>query len=397
MWGVGVSERPVVLMVDDRPENLLALEAVLEPVDADLVRANSGTEALRWLLTNECAVILLDVQMPDIDGYETARAIKGRARTRNLPIIFLTAINRELTHQLEGYGAGAVDYLAKPFEPAVLRSKVAVLVELFRQSKLIEEQNEQLRDQLERLARAEATLKRQAAELERSNAELERFAFVASHDLREPLQVVAGFLELLSTDKGLARDDAALLVERAAAGVTELQALIDELLAYARASTAEQVLEPVPLDEVVAEAVDGLGAELREAGMAPSCDPLPTVLADRWQLGRVFHHLLANAVKFRRDGDGARPKVHVGLTRRGDDWVISVRDNGIGISEDTLPRLFTIFGRLNPRDDYDGSGVGLAICRRIIERHGGTMWAESVPGRGTTVSFSLPATSEDAA
>jgi len=378
--------RPAVLMVDDRPENLLALEAVLETVDADLVRAASGTEALRWLLTNECAVILLDVQMPDIDGYETARAIKGRPRTRNVPIIFLTAINRELQHQLEGYGAGAVDYLAKPFEPAVLRSKVEVLIELFRQSKLIAEQNERLREQLERLARAEAALQRQAAELERSNAELERFAFVASHDLREPLQVVGGFLDVLREEPF--REDAALLLERSAAGIADLEALIDHLLTYARASSAEQVLEPVALDELVSEELARLGNELRAAPIATTCDPLPTVVADRWQLGRVFHHLLGNAIKFRR-AEG--PEVHVGLTRRGDDWVISVRDNGIGISEEALPRLFTIFGRLNPRDEYDGTGVGLAICRRVIERHGGTVWAESVRGRGTTVSFTLPA------
>ncbi|MGH2683959.1 MAG: sensor histidine kinase, partial [Actinomycetota bacterium] len=311
------SARPAVLMVDDRPENLLALEAVLEQVDADLVQATSGTEALRWLLTNECAVILMDVQMPDIDGYETARAIKGRPRTRNVPIIFLTAINREVQHQLEGYGAGAVDYLAKPFEPAVLRSKVEVLLELFRQSKLIEEQNRQLQDQLDRLMRAEADLQRQAAELERSNAELERFAFVASHDLREPLQVVGGFLELLRDDP--ARDDAGLLLERSAAGIADLEGLIDQLLTYARASTAEQVLEPIALDELVSEVLDRLGDQARAASVSPTCDPLPTVRADRWQLGRVFHHLLENAIKFRRVGGDA--EVHVGISRRGDDWV----------------------------------------------------------------------------
>ena len=376
-----------VLVVDDRPENLLAVEAVLEPLDLRILRANSGAEALRHLLVEEVAVILLDVQMPELDGFETARLIKARARTTNIPIIFLTALNREIEHQLEGYGTGAVDYLAKPFEPDVLRTKVAVFADLFRQAKTIENQRLQLERRLEERDRAEAALVAQTVELERSNAELERFAFVASHDLREPLQVVDGFLDLVQARHPDGGPDAAELIARARHGVQAMTALVDDLLTYAKASTGQQHLEPIDLAWLFEHVRAGMAADIDGAGAVVTVDPLPRVHGDRWQLGRVLAHLLQNALKFRRGDD---PEVHVGLTRREDQWVVSVRDNGIGIDPAEVPRLFTIFGRLNPRETYAGAGVGLAFCRRVVERHGGQIWLDSLPDRGTTVSFTLP-------
>ncbi|MBW3556845.1 MAG: response regulator [Actinobacteria bacterium] len=381
-----------VLVVDDRPENLLAVEAVLEPLDLRILRANSGAEALRHLLVQDVAVILLDVQMPELDGFETARLIKARARTSNIPIIFLTALNREVEHQLEGYGTGAVDYLAKPFEPDVLRTKVAVFANLYRQSKTIEDQRQMLERRLEERDRAEAALRAQTVELERSNAELERFAFVASHDLREPLQVVEGFLDLVQARHARGGEEAVALVARARGGIQAMTALVDELLTYAKASAAEQHLEPVDLawlfDHVRAE----MGPDIDAASAVVTVDPLPVVRGDRWQLGRLLAHLLQNALKFRR---GDRSEVHVGLSRREGQWVVSVRDDGIGIDPAEVPRLFTIFGRLHPRESYAGAGLGLAFCRRVVERHGGQIWLESLPGRGTTVSFTLPVTTEE--
>ncbi len=208
-----------VLIVDDRPDNLLALEATLEPLDVEVTQAQSGPDALRQLLNEDFAVILLDVQMPGMDGYETARLIKTRARSANVPIIFLTAISRETEHQLRGYEAGAVDYLAKPFDPEVLRSKVAVFMALHEQARTIEAQNRLLAERLEERDRARAALGRHAAELQRSNAALDRFASVVSHDLLEPLHVVGGMLEVLADRHGRdLADEGRQLVDRAGPG-----------------------------------------------------------------------------------------------------------------------------------------------------------------------------------
>jgi signal transduction histidine kinase len=386
-----------ILAVDDRPDNLLALEAVLEPLRLDIIRATSGAEALRHLLTADVAVILLDVQMPDLDGYETARLIKARARTQSIPIIFLTARDKALEHELTAYDTGAVDYLSKPFAPEVLRAKVQVFVDLWLQARTIDEQRALLERRLEERDRAEASLRQQTVELERSNAELERFAFVASHDLREPLQVVAGFLDLLRARTAEEADEQTTdLVERSVSGIEAMSTLVDDLLNYARASTGERRDEVLDLDELLAEARAELSPDLERTGVLLTHDPLPKVVGDRWQLGRVFVHLLDNAIRY-REPRRTDPQVHIGLTRRDDLWVVSVRDNGRGVAETDLPRLFTILGRSHPQEGEGGTGVGLALCRRVIERHGGEITMTSVLGEGATVSFTLPVADDPAA
>ena len=386
-----------VLVVDDRPDNLLAVEAVLDPLDVEIIRANSGKEALRHLLTADVAVILLDVQMPELDGYETARLIKARARTQNIPIIFLTARDKAIEHELDAYDTGAVDYLSKPFAPEVLRTKVQVFVDLYLQARTIDEQRALLERRLQERDEAEAALRAQTIELERSNAELERFAFVASHDLREPLQVTAGFLALLGDRLGDGcggSEDVAVLMERAVAGIDGMSRLVDDLLSYARASTGEQHPKELDLDALLDEAKAELGGEIERADAKVTSDPLPVVLGDRWQLSGLLLHLLDNAVRFRRE-DGTPPEIHVGVARRDDRWVISVRDNGRGVEPSVVPRLFTLLGRApSAQDDRRGTGVGLALCRRVVERHRGEIWIDSVPGRGSTVSFTLPVLAE---
>jgi signal transduction histidine kinase len=381
-------ELPVasLLLVDDRPDNLLTLEAVLEPLGLRLVRANSGEEALRWLLTDDFALIILDVQMPGLDGFETARHIKARDKTRQIPIIFLTALSTDANHELEGYGTGAVDYVSKPFDPQVLRTKVAVLVELRQQAKLIEEQKALLALRLVERDRAQAALIAQATELERSNAELDRFASVLSHDLTEPLHVVAGYLDLLRDRYGDdLRDGGGALLEKAQEGTDRLYGLIDQLLLYAQASTGLRATDRVALGDALDDARHALASEIADSGAEITHDPLPTIVGDRWQLALLFTHLLQNSIEFAGD---VGPDIHVGLSRREDSWVIAVRDKGSGISADRLPQLFTMFGR-QARSDGHG-GMGLAIARRIVERHGGTIWAESVADLGTTVSFTVP-------
>ena len=380
--------RPRVLLVDDRPDNLMALAAVLEPLDADLVSARSGEEALRHLLGEEFAVIVLDVQMPVLDGFETARLIKQRERTRHIPLVFLTAISGEPEHHLRGYEVGAVDYVYKPFAPEILRAKVRVFMELWQRGAIIERQRAELEERLADLDQANLALARQGAELERSNAALERFAETAAHELRQPLRNIEGFLDLLlSRHRDKLQGEAALLAERAAGGVERARSLTSALLSYAKAGTEPMRGEPVPLGELLDGAKHQL-PELEEQGaMVEVRGTLPTVRGDHRMLERLLVNLLENAVKFR---SAQPPRITVRADPGEEVWTVVIQDNGIGIDPTLAPRLFTVFARMHPSEERPGHGVGLAVCRRIVERHGGTIHAESDPGGGTSISFTLP-------
>jgi signal transduction histidine kinase len=387
----GVRPLPKVLIVDDRPDNLLVLEAILAPLSCELVRAGSGQEALRRLLHDEVAVILLDVQMPGLDGYDTARAIKGRERTRNIPIIFLTAIDRELDHHLRGYGTGAVDFLAKPLEPEVLQAKVSVFLDLHEQRSLVEEQAAELARRLEERDAAQAALSRLTAELQRSNADLERFAVAVTHDLREPLQVGAGLLDLLADRHGAdLGPEGCQVLDDARMGLRQLGELVSDVLARTRSATDVRERRRIPLDAALVEAKVQLAEELAAADPALSSDPLPTVIGDQWALQQVFVHVLQSALR-RATGPAT---IHVGVTRRHHSWVISTTDDGRPLEPAELPRLFSLFGRPG---DTDAAEAGLAIARRTVEQHGGVIWVEPAPGQGTTVCFTLPADPPDGA
>lgn len=385
MGVTGTEPRPRVLIVDDRPGNLLALRAVLEPLDLDLVEADSGEAALRHLLADEFSLIVLDVQMPGLDGFETARLIKGRERTRHVPIIFLTAISGEPGHHLRGYESGAVDYVYKPFDPEILRAKVAVFAELWARGSTIEGQRTELAERLAQLDEAHEILSRQAVELERSNTALERFAQVAAVEIKEPLHTVAGLLDLLALRHGESLpEEAALLVDRAAASTARARTRAGELLEYARVATERLHREAVPLGEVLAAAAGELGVRLKEANVTVAASSLPTVRGDRAQLTRLFVNLLEHA--------GHRPRetgceVHVRGARVGQLWRVAVADPCWEADETELLRLFTVFARAS--GEGDERVLGLAACRRIVEGHGGTIWAEARGNGGTTVFFEL--------
>ena len=382
---------PRVLLVDDRPDNLLALRSVLEPLGLDLVEAASGEEALRHLLAGEFALIILDVQMPVLDGFETARLIRGRERTRYVPIIFLTAISGEPEHYQRGYESGAVDYVYKPFEPEILRAKVSVFAELWTRGATIEAQREELAGRLAELDEAHAGLAAQTVELERSNAALERFAEVVGVELREPLHTVAGLLDLLDDrHAGALSDEGRTLLARALAGTDRARSTVGSLLDYARASTGELQRGRFPLADALAEAEAETGAQLSEAKAEVVADGLPVVSGDRRQLVELLTELLDNAARFR----GSAPPVISVSGEVVDGGVrVTVADNGPGVAETDLPRLFTAFARaaaVAANANGRGAGLGLAVCRRIVERHGGMIWAERGAEGGLVVRFELP-------
>ena len=370
------AKEPALLLVDDIEENLLAVEAVLAPLGHRLLRASSGEEALRHLLTDDIGVIVLDVQMPGLDGFETARHIKDRDRTRDIPIVFLTALGSDLERRLQGYDAGAVDYLAKPVEPDVLRAKVRVFLELHLASQELKVQGE--------------LLALRTAELERSNADLEQFSYVASHDLQEPLRVIAGYLELLTDSlDGQLDDEARSWIDSASASAARMSSMIKDLLTFARAGTGGGEREVVDLDQAVARAIESVGASVRESGgEVKSARSLGRVSAVRLDVERVLQNLIANALKYRGD---AVPVVSVDARRDGDDVEVSVCDNGRGVPAIDLERVFGRFERVEG-EPYPGTGLGLAVCRRLVERGGGRIWmTRNAPAPGVTVHFTLPA------
>ena len=230
------------------------------------------------------------------------------------------------------------------------------------------------------------------AELRRSNEELERFAYVASHDLQEPLRTVTSYVQLLARRYDDVLDDAGReFIAYAVDGAKRMQTLIQDLLAFSRVGTRGGAMEPIDLEPVVGATLDGLGAAIAESGAEITRDALPSVLGDEAQLRQLFANLLGNALKFRGD---ERPRVHVGARRRGARWELTVRDNGIGIEEEYFDRIFVIFQRLQLREAYPGTGIGLALCKKIVERHGGRIHVESTPQVGSTFYFTLLAAPE---
>ncbi len=246
----------------------------------------------------------------------------------------------------------------------------------------------QLANEHRELVRARQELEKTVADLKRSNSELEQFAYVASHDLQEPLRMVASYTQLLAKRyKGKLDTDADEFIGYAVDGANRMQRLIQDLLAYSRVTTQGHDFERVKCDEVLEEVLDNLRLAVDESQTVVTHNVQLTVMADRGQLGQVFQNLIGNAIKFRGQEP---PWVHISAERRNEEWLFSVRDNGIGIDPQYADRIFVVFQRLHAREEYPGTGIGLAICKKIVERHGGRIWVKSQLGKGATFYFTLP-------
>jgi len=231
---------------------------------------------------------------------------------------------------------------------------------------------------------------RWTAELARSNAELEQFAYIASHDLLEPLRMVSGFTQLLAKRyKGKLDKDANDFISYIVDGATRMQKMIDDLLEYSRVGRRGKPFERTDLEAVLNQTLTNLKVSIEQNNAAVTHDPLPAVMADATQMVQLFQNLISNAIKFRKTDEP--PRIRILAERKGDEWIFSVRDNGIGIAPEFMGRLFQVFARGHAASEYPGTGIGLAICKRIVERHGGRIWAESEPGKGSTFYFTIPA------
>jgi PAS domain S-box-containing protein len=531
---VSTEKKVKILLVDDTPDNLVSLGAALDTLSEELVYARSGKEALRHLLEGDFAAILLDVKMPEMDGFETAELIRSRPKSRHTPILFLTGFKNE-EHLFRGYDLGAVDYLFKPIVPEVLRSKVAVFVELSRRADQLQEQAKLLAGQTATLQKAGQRFRRlleaapdamvicrengeivlvntrtesmfghsreellgqhirllvpewtydlpwppdeeavvdpvplaaprelnavhrdghgipveisasplevdegllitsairdiserkkaeqarakveeevrllnshlgelnahleervlaRTEELRRSNEELAQFAYVASHDLQEPLRTVSVYTQLLARHYGTvlnANGDAQLFMEFITESAQRMEYLIRDLLQFSQIDCpgVEQLIS-IDSESSFNEAITNLKTSIDEHSATISHDPLPRVKCDPIQLARLFQNLISNAIKYRNPDQA--PVIRVSARLRGREWLFSITDNGIGIEPQYAERVFGIFKRLHGRDN-PGTGIGLAICKKIVARHGGRIWVESQLGAGATFHFTLP-------
>jgi len=391
------AEKVDILLVDDQPEGLLTLEAILGGLEQNLVKANSGREALRQVLARDFAVILLDVQMPQMDGYETAALIRERPASRHTPLIFLTASHTADVQMIRGYGVGAVDYLFKPLDADILRSKVAVFIELAKKSALIRKQTAviiereaEARQLAEARAQLLADLEHRNLEMAAVNKELEAFSYSVSHDLRAPLRCIGGFCAALLEDYAAALDETGRqYLQHVREGAQHMGELIDGLLRLARVTRSELHREAVNLSQLARD----VGARLQNLSSGPAREVELRVedglmaAGDPRLLENVLENLLSNAWKFTSKRSEAR--IEVGKSLQDGVPVFFVRDNGAGFDMTYANKLFSAFQRLHAATEFEGHGIGLATVSRILNRHGGRIWAEGQIGVGATFYFTL--------
>lgn len=501
-------DRPLVLLVDDTPDNLVSLEAALEGLGGDLVTAQSGTEALRHLLERDFAAIILDVKMPDMDGFQTAEMIRLRRRSRHTPILFLTGYKSD-EHLFRGYDLGAVDFLFKPVVPEILRSKVSVFMKLSQNTDLLRRQSDALRkteqkfrslleaapdamiisseegeislvnsqvkalfgfarenliganiqtlvpewrglramagshtetratrsdgtqfaveislsplqiedgllvtsairditerkkidDEIRVLnARLEHRVAERTHELEeanealrQSNDDLNQFAYAASHDLQEPLRMVALYGQLFQKlYAGKLEQDGERALAFMIEGAQRMELLLRDLLVYSQAGSDEEPAGPVNCETVLNSVVFNLQASIRQNGAVVTWKNMPEVRAHEIRLVQLFQNLIGNAIKYRGPEP---PRIQIDAEHQDGVWLFSVEDNGIGIKPEYAQLIFGVFKRLHGHN-YPGTGIGLAISQRIVEKYGGRIWVESGGEQGSRFCFTMPHSGE---
>jgi signal transduction histidine kinase len=417
-----------ILVVDDTPENLRLLSTMLSQRGYTPRCVINGHMALRACNSNPPDLILLDIMMPEMNGYEVCENLKNDAITRDIPVIFISAKD-EVFDKVNAFAVGGVDYISKPFQfeevlvrieshltlrklqnqlkeqnvllqdeinnrlavEEILQEKNKILQQEISSRRAVEkalqEQNLLLQKEIGNRQRIESALLKSNQELARSNAELEQFAYVASHDLQAPLATIASYAQLLEKRyKGKLDSQANKFIGNIVQGCTRMQALIDDLLEYSRVGRSQKPFKPSNCNQVVEQALANLQAVIRDTQAVVSYSELPVVTGDISQLVQLFQNLVGNAIKYRKD---VPPAVCISACKQQDSWLFSVSDNGIGIAAQHQERIFQIFQRLHTQKEYSGTGIGLAICQKIVERHGGRIWVESESGQGSTFHFTI--------
>jgi len=396
----------MILIVDDKQENIFSLKTLLEINKFTVDTALSGEEALRKVLKNTYALIILDVQMPDMDGFEVAEAISGNKKTQDTPIIFLSAVNTEKKFITKGYTSGGIDYLVKPFDPDILLLKVHTFCRLFEQTQELNRIHKSLKEEIEERKKIESELERRVyertlalqqsnKELETANSELRQFAWVASHDLQEPVRKIKVFSLIVKEKYGLTTDDKVSgYLDKIILSSERMMKLIHDLLNYTEVSNS-QTSSLVDLNKVVDDVLVDLELLVKEKNASITVSPLPTLEIVKVEAVQIFQNIISNALKYSKAGVPAEITVTSELfayngSPKPDHCRISIADNGIGFDEAYMNKIFNMFQRLHGKSEYEGTGIGLAIVKKIIEKHNGTITAQSRENEGATFIITLP-------
>jgi len=437
-----------ILIVEDSLTQAEQLKYILEQAGYTLTVANNAIEALSQL-ENQVDLpdlIITDIVMPEVDGYELTKAIKSDIRLSGIKVILMTSFSNP-ENILKGLECGANNFITKPVEKNSLLERVEHILSsvemcedvdgsglnlflykgekykissrsnqvldflissyetaihqnaelqsaqdelLFLNTKLeerVEERTAELNIEIAEREKVSLELENTLEDLKKSNQELEQFAYVASHDLQEPLRMVSSFVQLLSIRyKDKLDSNANEFIAYAYDGSLRMQKMIQDLLQYSRIQTKGEVFHKIDAADLLRQVLNNLQTKIEETEAVISVGDLPVINGDESQLIRLFQNLIANAIKFCRD---KKPEIHISSKQLKDEWLFTVQDNGIGIDLQYQQKIFLIFQRLNTREEFGGTGIGLAICKRIVERHKGKIWFESKPGEGTTMYFTI--------
>ncbi len=399
-----------ILLVDDRPDNLLSIETILASEGYRFIKANSGREALKTLLKDQdFNLILMDVKMPGLSGFETASLIYERNKLRHIPVIFITAYNYSEEKVYQGYKSGAVDYIYKPINPQLLKAKVAVFIDLYQKNHqlVLQEQtlvsiNKNLANEIQERKNSEEEIKKlngrlveNIEQLKEANSELARFAYVASHDLQEPLRKIQTYGDLLRVKYNKIIDEQGQnYIERIQNSSSRLQNLIKDILSYSRLSENMENYAKSNLNSILNEILTDLEFKIQESGAKIKITKLPELFVNPGQIRQVFQNIIGNALKFARKGVPPKISISYDISEKSDPpqsyCNIYVQDNGIGFDDVYSEQIFNLFKRLNDSSVYEGTGIGLAICKKITEQHKGFITAKSKLNEGSVFIVSLP-------
>jgi signal transduction histidine kinase len=382
----------------------LSIETILEEENYTIVKANSGRAALKILLQQQdFTLILMDVQMPDMNGFETASLIYEREKLRHIPIIFITAHNQGEERMFEGYKMGGVDFIYKPINPELLRYKVSVFVELYQKThellnherklmaanRKLETEVEERKLKEEKIRLLNEQLLENNIQLKSTIEELDRFAYVASHDLQEPLRKILVFSDKLQTKyKDSLEGEIGQSLEKIAKASARMQSLINDLLKFSRQTSVSEDFVIIPLRILIQDVVADLEVEIDKSSAQIHLEDLPEIFGIPSQMRQLFQNLLSNALKFRKKDEP--PVIRVYNEPWTDANRIVIQDNGIGFDPRYSEEIFMVFKRLHSYHEFEGSGVGLSICKKITDKHNGVIRAESKIGEGSKFIIELP-------
>jgi two-component system sensor histidine kinase/response regulator len=363
-----MNTNPKILVVDDKPENLVALRTVLKDLDIELIEAGSGNEALKKSLHHDFVLALLDIQMPEMDGYELAGILREEEKTMQLPFIFISAVYTDNLNVFKGYEKGAFSFITKPFQPEILINKVKFFIEKYQHEVALFELNEELKN---------------------SNKELEAFSYSISHDLRAPLRALNGYAEILKEDYTAKLDEEGnRLINKISHNAIKMGGLIDDLLSFSHLGRKDLHKNVINMNELVEVILNEVRQTMKISPQVKMAQ-LHEVIADYGLLHQVLFNLISNAFKYSSRKE--EPVIEIFSEERNGEIIFSVKDNGAGFDMRYADKLFSVFQRLHSQKEFEGTGVGLAIVNRIITKHKGKIWAEGKVNQGAVFHFSLPA------